>query len=343
MSKLQQNFNSAGVSLFIQILGIQHHHTSVPGLGSSMRSQSRPHIAEVFPSGARILHCDHRIALPHLTVPDIRSLNWVALREAGFKGVVFDKDNTLSRPYDPKIDPKLQSSVDECKRVFGGKLVLYSNSAGLTQFDPQGQPTTPPAGGSEELESHFGCPSSQLLMVGDRYLTDIVFGNRHGMMTVRPAPLVLEGEPAGVVVARRVEEFYIRRWSGRGILAPDHPLLLSNPDVKRFLVPDHAATNRFIVKRGRCPLTPSSPAEFPPQACSSVDHRNEHRKRMSIFTHRHSSATTTTTNVTTTTTNVTTTTTNVIPTTTNVITTTKVITTTTTNVIATDSTMDPRV
>lgn len=57
-----------------------------------------------------------------------------------------------------------------------------------------------PAGGSEELESHFGCPSSQLLMVGDRYLTDIVFGNRHGMMTVRPTPLVLEGEPAGVVV-----------------------------------------------------------------------------------------------------------------------------------------------
>ncbi|MEW5301463.1 MAG: hypothetical protein WDW36_004322 [Sanguina aurantia] len=217
MSKLQQNFNSAGVSLFIQILG-----------------------------------GDHRIALPHLTVPDIRSLNWVALREAGFKGVVFDKDNTLSRPYDPNIDPKLRSSVEECKRVFGGKLVLYSNSAGLTQFDPQGleaaalevstgipvlrHAAKKPAGGSEELESHFGCPSSQLLMVGDRYLTDIVFGNRHGMMTVRPAPLVLEGEPAGVVVARRVEEFYIRRWSGRGILAPDHPLLLSNPDVKRFLV-----------------------------------------------------------------------------------------------------------
>lgn len=36
--------------------------------------------------------------------------------------------------------------------------------------------------------------------------------------------------------ARRVEEFYIRRWSGRGTLAPDHPLLLSNPDVRRFLV-----------------------------------------------------------------------------------------------------------
>lgn len=61
-----------------------------------------------------------------------------------------------------------------------------------------------PAGGSEELESHFGCPASQLLMVGDRYLTDIVFGNRHGMMTVRPTPLVLEGEPAGVVVVSQI-------------------------------------------------------------------------------------------------------------------------------------------
>lgn len=36
-------------------------------------------------------------------------------------------------------------------------------------------------------------------MIGDRYLTDVVYGNRNGLLTVRPAPLTLEGEPSAVL------------------------------------------------------------------------------------------------------------------------------------------------
>ena len=32
-------------------------------------------------------------------------------------------------------------------------------------------------------------------MIGDRYLTDVVYGNRHGLLTIRPAPLAVKGEP----------------------------------------------------------------------------------------------------------------------------------------------------
>jgi phosphatidylglycerophosphatase GEP4 len=35
-------------------------------------------------------------------------------------------------------------------------------------------------------------------MIGDRYLTDVVYGNSNGLMTIRPAPLTLEGEPTTV-------------------------------------------------------------------------------------------------------------------------------------------------
>ena len=38
------------------------------------------------------------------------------------------------------------------------------------------------------------CPATKLIMIGDRYLTDIVYGNRHGMLTIRPSPLTREGE-----------------------------------------------------------------------------------------------------------------------------------------------------
>ena len=42
------------------------------------------------------------------------------------------------------------------------------------------------------------CPATKLIMIGDRYLTDIVYGNRHGMLTIRPSPLTQEGEPQTV-------------------------------------------------------------------------------------------------------------------------------------------------
>ncbi|KAL6754997.1 hypothetical protein V8C86DRAFT_3099855 [Haematococcus lacustris] len=70
-----------------------------------------------------------------------------------------------------------------------------------------------------------------------RYLTDVVFGNRHGMLTIRPAPLVLAGEPLGVVLAQRVEEAFVQRWTSRGVSPPSHPL-----------VPD-AAYNRFVLEQ----------------------------------------------------------------------------------------------
>ena len=39
------------------------------------------------------------------------------------------------------------------------------------------------------------CSASELVMIGDRYLTDVVYGNRHGLLTIRPAPLAVKGEP----------------------------------------------------------------------------------------------------------------------------------------------------
>lgn len=68
-----------------------------------------------------------------------------------------------------------------------------------------------PAGGCADMEAHFGCQAHELVMIGDRYLTDVVFGNRHGMLTVRVAPLTRKGEPATVGLARRVEEYYVGR------------------------------------------------------------------------------------------------------------------------------------
>ena len=54
-------------------------------------------------------------------------------------------------------------------------------------------------------------------MVGDRYLTDVVFGNRNGMLTIRPAPFTAAGEPmavAAVSEARGEGAPAVRAWGG---------------------------------------------------------------------------------------------------------------------------------
>jgi phosphatidylglycerophosphatase GEP4 len=177
-----------------------------------------------------------------MDVTNISCIDWTQLKSRGFQGVIFDKDNTLTEPYKLNIHPDASPGLESCRSAFGDKfLCLYSNSAGLTQYDPDGEEANhleaalnihvlrhkekKPGGGSEEVEAYFGCTSDKIIMVGDRYLTDIVFGNRHGMMTVRVGPFNEDGETKGVGIARRVEEACTRRWKEEGVVAPGHDLL----------------------------------------------------------------------------------------------------------------------
>jgi len=105
-----------------------------------------------------------------------------------------------------------------------------------------------PAGGVQDAERHFGCASHELIMVGDRYLTDVVYGNRHGMLTVRVAPLTGAGEPPAVGLARRLEEFYVSRWTAAGI-APPAQKTLGGGSAARFV-------------RAPPPGGPQGPVEF---------------------------------------------------------------------------------
>lgn len=81
-------------------------------------------------SSTKVLVKDRHLVLPHLMVPDIRYIDWKELQRRGFKGVVFDKDNTLTAPYSLTLWGPLSSSIEHCKLVFGDDIAVFSNSAG---------------------------------------------------------------------------------------------------------------------------------------------------------------------------------------------------------------------
>jgi len=148
------------------------------------------------------------LASPHVHVETISDVNYTALRDrCGIRAVVFDKDNTLTAPYATEVHPRAEAGLREALSTFGrDNVAILSNSAG-TLDDPGYEDADrieaemgiavirhdeKKPGGLQEVLGHFGDgveDPSQLAMVGDRLLTDIVFGNLYGMLTLHCDPL----------------------------------------------------------------------------------------------------------------------------------------------------------
>ncbi|XP_011044807.1 PREDICTED: uncharacterized protein LOC105139874 isoform X2 [Populus euphratica] len=148
-------------------------------------------------SSASVLVKDQHLALPHVLVPDIRYIDWGDLQRRGFKGL-FEYDHDGSK-------------ASALEKAIGIKVIRHR--------------VKKPAGTAEEIEKHFGCKSSQLVMVGDRPFTDIVYGNQNGFLTVLTKPLSLAEEPFIVRQVRKLEMSLLDYWLKRGMKPISHNLL----------------------------------------------------------------------------------------------------------------------
>jgi len=146
------------------------------------------------------------LLVPSVSVAHISQLNYTALYSTGVRAVVFDKDNTLTAPYENVVHPAADRGLKDAVKVFGtNKVAILSNSAGTTSDDLDFADATAietslgiavirhaekKPGGLQEVLRHFAMEDpAELCMVGDRLLTDVVFGNLHGMLTVHTLPL----------------------------------------------------------------------------------------------------------------------------------------------------------
>lgn len=146
------------------------------------------------------------LMVPHVTVKSISELNYTALKlESGILAVVFDKDHTLTAPYvNNQLHPEAVTGLQSCLAVFGrDRVAILSNSAGtnddedfadaIALEESLGIPVIRHAekkpGGLQEVLAHFQLTDpATICVVGDRLLTDIVFGNLHGMLTIHTLP-----------------------------------------------------------------------------------------------------------------------------------------------------------
>ncbi|KAF8601603.1 hypothetical protein BDV93DRAFT_524563, partial [Ceratobasidium sp. AG-I] len=91
------------------------------------------------------------LIIPGIKVDTIARLDFAALRNAGYTGAVFDRDNCLTYPHRDIVIPEIADAWTKCKATFGPEnVVIVSNSAG-TRDDPLGIQM-------ESLSYHLGVP-----------------------------------------------------------------------------------------------------------------------------------------------------------------------------------------
>nr|CCA22652.1 conserved hypothetical protein [Albugo laibachii Nc14] len=185
----------------------------------------------------RALFRDPALLLPHFSYKSFNDIPFQTLKRLGFRGLVIDKDNTLTVPHERTLRPEYQNAINECKRLF--KIVIFSNSAGSsadTDFSEANQieselqiPVlrhhTKKPHGINSIRAHFHpIPIQQLVMIGDRYSTDVLFGNLNGLLTIRTDQFTRKGERFGNVLLQQLEQKCIQRVLTRGVGPCAHPM-----------------------------------------------------------------------------------------------------------------------
>ncbi|KAF8633371.1 hypothetical protein AX17_004542 [Amanita inopinata Kibby_2008] len=153
-----------------------------------------------------------RLVLPSLSVKDIRQIDFVALRKAGYRGIVFDKDNCLTLPHKDTVVEEIQEAWNDCRKTFGeGNVLIVSNSAG-TWVDAGGiqsesvsynlrvpvlchRAFKPAYSCISDIRTYFSSRrfpmrDEELVIVGDRIFTDVVMANR--MRLRKPQKNIIE-------------------------------------------------------------------------------------------------------------------------------------------------------
>lgn len=195
---------------------------------------------------------------PSLMIPDyqvatIADIDWFALRDhAGdCRALVFDKDNTLTVPYAHAIYPPCRASIQQALQAFPGRVAVLSNSAGTTSDDPdegaalaferanleilngsrlpviRHAAKKPSRECLHQVLAHFNdvkLKPEQLVIIGDRLWTDIVFGNLYGCTTIYVAQVLDHASDHWTTRRIRPIEARLSRWwqrrLGRAVPAP---------------------------------------------------------------------------------------------------------------------------
>lgn len=133
--------------------------------------------------------------VPDIYTKSIYAINYDKLKEQGIKCLLFDLDNTLV-PYSIKeADEKIKQLFDVLKNDFN--VVLFSNSPktriksfkDYLEVDCLASAKKPFRKSFDKILNEFKYEENEVAIIGDQLYTDILGGNKVGIMTILVNPV----------------------------------------------------------------------------------------------------------------------------------------------------------
>ena len=134
--------------------------------------------------------------VPDLYKKNIYLIDYNKLKTRGIKCLLFDLDNTLV-PYTEKVPSKKNIELFKKIKDLGFKIILFSNS-GKRRLRPFKETLDveciyrcfkPSTKKFEKVLNDYKYNQSEVAIIGDQILTDVVGGNRVGITTILVNPI----------------------------------------------------------------------------------------------------------------------------------------------------------
>jgi uncharacterized protein len=177
---------------------------------------------------------------PQLVVERVEDLDIEALRAQGFRGMVFDLDNTLVSWRRWNITPKVRDWLAQA-RSSGFRMCILSNCmiprrvrrlSRLTGLPALPKANKPSRKSFQQALDLLETQAGQTLVIGDQVFTDVLGGNRMGLYTILVRPIERR-EFYFTILSRTAENLVLARLIRQGLLREEagphgHPMLRAN-------------------------------------------------------------------------------------------------------------------
>ncbi|NDL66249.1 YqeG family HAD IIIA-type phosphatase [Anaerotalea alkaliphila] len=164
-----------------------------------------------------------RILLPKAYYANIYEIDYTTLYRNGYRGILFDIDNTLV-PYDQLVpDAKLVAFFGKLKTMGFSISLLSNNSAKrVRRFNKDlkvlayHRAQKPRRVTLEKAMKAMGTDKGSTIIVGDQLFTDVWAGNRLGIKTILVMP-IQEKEQLITRIKRSTEKRILKAFHEKGI------------------------------------------------------------------------------------------------------------------------------
>jgi len=160
-----------------------------------------------------------------MIIERVQDIDLEALKAQGFRGMIFDLDNTLVSWRRWNVTPAVMEWIQKAREM-GFKMCILSNCmikrrvscfSRLTGIQALPKASKPRKKSFIQALNVLGTPVEQTVVVGDQVFTDVLGGNRMGLYTILVLPIDRR-EFYVTILQRTAEKIVLFRLRRKGIL-----------------------------------------------------------------------------------------------------------------------------